>query len=63
MEEREMIKLLLEKNNEIAGKINNAVIEIMRLGMNSEREKKIVPDTIESIRYSLDRLESLSKNV
>lgn len=57
MKDREIISLLLLKEVDITNKIHNAVTEIMRLGIESERGKKIVPDTIDSIRYCLDELE------
>lgn len=59
MKDIEIINLLLVKENEITNKIHNAVMEIMRLGMDSERGKKIVPDTIDSVRYSLSDLERI----
>lgn len=59
MKDREIINLLLMKENEIVNRIHNAVMEIMRLGLDSERGKEIVPDAIDSVRYSLDDLERI----
>lgn len=57
MKDREIISLLLMKENDITNRIHNAVIDIMRLGIESERGKNIISNTIDSIRYCLDELE------
>ena len=59
MKEKEIINTLLLKEVEIVGKMNNAVTEIIRLGIESERGKNIIKNTIDSVRYSLDDLEMI----
>lgn len=57
MNEKEIINLLLQNEIEINNKIHHAISEILRLGSNTERGKKITPNLIESIKYSLDDME------
>ena len=57
MEDKEIVSMLLNRGIEINGKINNAVLDILRLGYNTERGKQIIPDLIESIEYTLEEID------
>lgn len=59
MTDKEVIAMLLHSNIEISGKINNAVLDILRLGYNTERGKQIIPDLIESIEYTLEEIDRI----
>lgn len=59
MKEKDVIKMLLIKESEMSNRIHNAIIEIMRLGYESERGKKQISDMIESIRYISDDIEDI----
>ena len=56
MNEKQIISLLLSKENEITNKFHQTVEEILRLGWDSERGKTYVPDLIESVQYSLEEI-------
>ena len=55
----EVIKLLLSKENEISNKFHNTIMDLLRLGYESDRGKEKIPDLIESINYSLDEIERI----
>lgn len=57
MIDREIVNYLLIKEIEISNRIHNAVTEILRLGYESDRGKKQIPDMNESIRYILEDIE------
>lgn len=59
MTDKEVISLLLNRENEISGKIHNAVCDILRLGYNTERGQQIIPSLLESISYSLEEIERI----
>lgn len=59
MSTKEVINLLLNKESEIDNKINNVISELLRLGYESERGKKLVEDMRDSIEYSLDEIERI----
>lgn len=59
IKDKEAINFLLNKEIEIMNRIHNAITEIMRLGIESERGKKVVTDAVDSIRYYLDDLERI----
>lgn len=59
MSTKEVINLLLNKESEIDNKINNVISELLRLGYDSERGKKLVEDMRDSIEYSLDEIERI----
>lgn len=61
MTDKEVISMLLHRNVEISEKINNAVLDILRLGYNTERGKQIIPDLIESIEYTLEEIDRIVK--
>lgn len=61
MTDKEVVSILLYRNVEISGKINNAVLDILRLGYNTERGKQIIPDLIESIEYTLEEIDRIIK--
>ena len=56
MNERQIISLLLSKENEITNKFHQTVEQILRLGWDSERAKMEIPDLIESVQYSLEEV-------
>ena len=58
MSTNQVIKTLISCETEITNKFNNTIIELLRLGYNSERGKDLVSRSIESIRYSLEEIES-----
>lgn len=51
--------MLLNRNIEISGKINNAVLDIFRLGYNTKRGKQIIPNLIESIEYTPEEIDRI----
>lgn len=59
MDTKQVVNLLLNKEIEITNKIHQAVSQIMRLGYESERGKKKIPDLIDSIQYTLEDLERI----
>lgn len=59
MSTKEVINLLLNKESEINNKINDVISELLRLGYESERGKKLVNDMRCSIEYSLDEIERI----
>lgn len=59
MTDKEIVSMLLNRNIEISGKINNAILEILRLGYNTERGKQIISDLIESIEYTLEEIDRI----
>lgn len=59
MSTKEVINLLLNKESEINNKINDVISELLRLGYESERGKKLVKDMRYSIEYSLDEIERI----
>lgn len=59
--DREVVRLLLSKESEIASKIHNSIEELLRLGYASDRGKDSVFSMISSIKYSLDEMEMLLK--
>lgn len=59
MDTKQVVNLLLNKEIEITNKIHQAVSQIMRLGYESERGKKEIPDLINSIQYTLEDLERI----
>lgn len=59
MNDKQLVDMLLNKEVEINSKINNGILEILRLGGNTERGKKIIPDLIEGIKYSLEDIERI----
>lgn len=59
MTTNEVVKLLLNKGNEIDNKIINAISELLRLGYDSERGEEYVSDLMDSIRYTVDDIERI----
>ena len=59
MTEKEVINLLLNRNIEITSKINNAILDILRLSYNSDRGQKVIPDLLKSIEYTLEENERI----
>lgn len=59
MTTNEVIKLLLNKGNEIDNKIINVISELLRLGYDSERGEEYVRDLMHSIRYTVDDIERI----
>ncbi len=55
MTEKELVDVLLNKSVEITGKFNNAVLEILRRGVNNS-DNKIALDLIDSVEYSLEEI-------
>ena len=59
MTTNEVVKLLLNKGNEIDNKIINAISELLRLGYDSERGEEYVRDLMDSIIYTVDDIERI----
>lgn len=59
MTDKEIISMLLNRNIEISGKINNAILDILRLGYNTERGKQVITNLIESIEYTLEEIDRI----
>lgn len=59
MTTNEVVKLLLNKGNEIDNKIINAISELLRLGYDSKRGEEYVRDLMDSIRYTVDDIERI----
>ena len=59
MTTNEVVNVLLAKGREIDGKIINVVSELLRLGYDSERGKRYVYDSLDSIRYIVDDIERI----
>lgn len=59
MTTNEVVKLLLNKGNEIDNKIINAISELLRLGYDSKRGEECVRDLMDSIRYTVDDIERI----
>ena len=57
------VGILLDKEMEISNKFHEAIIEIMRLGYDTERGKDKIPKLISSVQYSLDDVERLINNL
>lgn len=59
MSDKQVINTLLNKENEISNKFHQAIINILRLGYNTERGQREISGLIESVRYSLEELECI----
>lgn len=59
MSDKQVINTLLNKENEISNKFHQAIINILRLGYNTERGQREISDLIESVKYSLEELECI----
>lgn len=59
MTDKEIISMLLNRNIEISGKINNAILDILRLRYNTERGKQVITNLIESIEYTLEEIDRI----
>ena len=55
--QKQVIKTLLNKEDEITNKFHNAINNILRLGYNTERGQCEILKLIESVQYSLEELE------
>ena len=59
MTTNEVVKLLLNKGNEIDNKIICAISELLRLGYDSKRGEEYVRDLMDFIRYTVDDIERI----
>lgn len=59
MSTNQVVDLLLNKETEVSNRFHNAISELLRLGYNTERGKKQIPDLIKYVRYSLDEIERI----
>lgn len=57
MRDREIVNYLLCKESEISNRIHGAIMEILRLGYDSDRGKKQAQNMIESIQYIFEDIE------
>ena len=60
MNDREIVKYLLIKEQEISNSVHHAVTEILRHGYGATRGKSQVPDMIEAIQYILEDIERVA---
>ena len=59
MTTNQVVNLLLNKGNEIDGKIINTISELLRLGYESDRGKEYIYNLLESIKYTVDDIERI----
>lgn len=59
MKTNDVVDMLLVKENEISNRFHNAITEILRLGYDTERGKKQIPDLVESVQYYLEEIERI----
>lgn len=59
MNSKQVIDLLLSKEHEISGKFHNSILEIMRLGYESNRGKEEINSLINSINYTLEEMQRI----
>ncbi len=59
MSTKQVVDLLLNKETEVSNKFHQAISEILRLGYDTERGKKQIPDMISSIQYSLEEIDRI----
>ena len=59
MSTNDVVDVLLNKETEVLNKFHYAISEILRLGYNTDRGKKQIPDLISSVQYSLDEIERI----
>lgn len=63
MNTKQIIDVLLSREQEISGKFHNAILEIIRLGYESDRGKQEVKSLVESIEYSLEDMQRILENL
>ena len=61
MNTKQVVDLLLNREVEITAKFHNAILELMRLDYNTPRGAETVSDLIESVRYSLEEIERITR--
>lgn len=61
MNTKQVIDLLLNRETEITAKFHNAILELIRLDYNTPRGIQTVNDLIESVRYSLEEIERITR--
>ena len=59
MNTKQVVDTLLSREQEISGKFRNAILEIIRLGWESDRGKQEIDSLIESIEYSLEDMQRI----
>ena len=59
MNTKQVVNALLSREQEISGKFHNAILEIIRLGWESDRGKQEIDSLIESIEYSLEDMQRI----
>lgn len=55
----QVIDLLIRKEADISNKFHNAILEILRLGYETDRGKEQIPVLIESVIYSLEGIKTI----
>lgn len=55
----QVIDLLIRKEVDISNKFHNAILEILRLGYETDRGKEQIPVLIESVIYSLEEIKTI----
>ena len=59
MNTKQVVDVLLSREQEILGKFHNAILEIIRLDWESDRGKQEIGSLIESIEYSLEDMQRI----
>jgi len=59
MNTKQIVDMLLNKENEVSSKFHCAVIEILRIGYETERGRDEIFRLIDSIKYSLEDIERI----
>ncbi len=59
MSTNQVVDLLLSKETEVLNKFHQAISEILRLGYDTERGERQIPDMISSIQYSLEEIDRI----
>lgn len=57
MNTEQVVDLLLNKENEISNKFHNSIIELLRLGYDTERGKEEISHLMDSIHHSVEEIE------
>ena len=59
MSTNNVVDVLLNKETEVSNKFHHAILEILRLGYDTERGKDQIPDLIDSVQYSLEEIKRI----
>lgn len=57
------VNTILSKEAEVLSKFNNTVVEVLRLGFDTERGQQEIYDLVKHVNYALDDLVRLTNNL